>query len=283
MEKYGERIRDDSVWLTATPTQTALVLPFYATEAGHFYAEPEYEVKREFHDSFLILYTLSGCGVVNGGAPVALPRGAAVMIDCRRSHSYASSGGEWEFLWIHVKGSAAETFFSLLYPGGTPFAVTVNSPERMTALSEEIMACIGMGKTESAVRVSADIHGIMDILIGGSLRREGGRGAYVGYVEDAAELIRRRYRERLSIDDILSDVPLSKYYFIRVFSRIMGTTPYDYLMDQRINGAKILLRTTDMPVSDVAGECGFSDTSNFIMQFRKRTGQRPLEYRRYFL
>ena len=82
---------------------------------------------------------------------------------------------------------------------------------------------------------------------------------------------------------MIADIPLSKYHFIRVFKRIMGTTPYNYLTNYRINNAKILLKTTDLSVYEIAERCGFSDTSNFIVQFKKHTGQKPLEYRRYFL
>lgn len=95
-------------------------------------------------------------------------------------------------------------------------------------------------------------------------------------------MIHIRYSEPILIDDMMKDIPLSKYYFIRIFKRIMGVTPYNYLIHYRINISKILLRSTDMSVGEIAEKCGFLDTSNFITQFKKYTGQRPLQYKNYF-
>lgn len=83
--------------------------------------------------------------------------------------------------------------------------------------------------------------------------------------------------------DMIQDIHISKYHFIRIFSRVMGATPYSYLMNYRINMSKKFLHATDMPVSEIAEKCGFLDTSNFITQFKKHTGQRPLQYRKDFV
>lgn len=284
MGKYSERIRDESVWLTATPTPTTLALPFYITEAGHFYAEPDYEVRREQHDSYLFIYTQKGCGTVQSDdSSVELPVGSAVVIDCHENHHYGSRDGAWEFLWMHIKGNAVKTFFDILYPNGI-FAVNISEPEKLSEKTSELMYKICENETFNTIRSSAGLHDLFNTLIDDSLKnvREKSRGRYSEYAERAAELIRRRYSEMITIDDIMADIPMSKHHFIRVFKHIMGTTPYNYLTNHRINSAKIFLRTTDMSVSEIAGKCGFSDTSNFIAQFKKHTGQKPLEYRRYF-
>lgn len=284
MGKYKEKISDKSIWLTSTPTQTTLGLPFYVTEAGHFYAKTDYAVVREHHDSYLFMYTQAGCGEVQcDGTSVRLPAGGAVVIDCRVRHSYISYGGTWEFLWIHMKGSAVRTFFEMLYPNGV-FTVNIVDPAEMTAKITELFNNVGRDDTLNAIRTSSVLHDIFNTLIADSLKneREKGKGRYKEYAEHAVDLIHRQYSGTITIDDLVADIPLSKYHFIRVFKRVMGATPYNYLTNYRINIAKIHLRTTDMSVSEIADVCGFSDTSNFISQFKKHTGQKPLEYRRYF-
>ena len=284
MRKYGEGIADKSVWLTATPPTMALALPFYITEAGHFYAEPDYKVSREQHDSYLFIYTLSGCGTVQSdNAAAVLPIGSAVIIDCHKSHSYASCAKGWEFLWMHIKGSAALDFFDMLYPGGV-FAINISSPAEFTAKTEKLIYKTCENDMLSAVEASSRLHGMFCTLIADSIKteQEKSRGKYTEYVERVIDLIRQKYSQVITIDDIISEIPLSKFHFIRVFKRIMGTTPYNYLTNYRINTAKFFLRTTDMPVSEIADKCGFSDTSNFIVQFKKHTNQSPLRYRKYF-
>ena len=285
MGKYNERISDNSIWLTATPTQAAVTLPFYITEAGHFYAESDYEVHRDAHDSYLLIYTQNGSGTVTSGtASFELPIGCAAVIDCHQSHSYFSNGGEWEFLWTHIKGSSVNTFFDMLYPSGV-FAVNITNPEKLTEIMHELMYKIRENDILNTVNLSAEMHGLFNILIADSLKneQEKSRGRYFEYVEHVIRLIHQNYSQSLTIDDIIDGIPISKYHFIRVFRRIMGITPYNYLTNYRINSAKILLRTTDLSVSEIAEKCGFSDTSNFIVQFKKNSNQKPLQYRKYFV
>lgn len=285
MNKYNEKISADSVWITATPTLTTLTLPFYVTETGHFYAAPDYGVERTAHDSFLFLYTLKGCGSIQSGdAAVRLPVNHAVVIDCHEFHRYRPEEScEWEFIWLHIKGNAVTSFFELLYPNGI-YSVEVHEPESLTAQAGEIIAGTEKNDIVSVTELSSRIHEIFNILIKSSMRNEEerGRGRYYEFVRAAAERIRQQYSRSLTIDDIMENIPMSKYHFIRTFKRIMGTTPYNYLMNYRINNAKILLRTTDMPVADISEGCGFLDTSNFITQFKKHTQQKPLQYRHYF-
>lgn len=284
MGKYSERIADKSVWLTATPPQTTLALPFYITEAGHFYAEPDYKVSREQHDSYLFLYTLSGCGkILSDNAAAMLPVGSAVIIDCHKSHSYASCADGWEFLWIHIKGSSVKVFFDMLYSGEI-FAINISTQRDFAAKTKELISKIGENDILSAALLSSRMHDLFCMLIADSIKteQEKSRGRYSEYVERVIDRIHNDYSRVITIDNIISDIPISKFHFIRVFKRIMGTTPYNYLTNYRINSAKFFLRTTDMPVAEVADKCGFSDTSNFIVQFKKHTGQSPLRYRRYF-
>ncbi|MGN0106599.1 MAG: helix-turn-helix domain-containing protein [Hominilimicola sp.] len=53
-------------------------------------------------------------------------------------------------------------------------------------------------------------------------------------------------------------------------------------MNYRINCSKILLRTENISVGEIAGRTGFADVSNFIIQFKKQTGQKPMDYRKRF-
>lgn len=284
MGKYSEKIADRSLWLTATPPQAALALPFYITEAGHFYVEPDYSVSREYHDSYLFIYTLKGCGTLHSDScTAALPSGSAVIIDCHNSHSYGSSSDGWEFLWIHIKGTSVKAFYDILYPNKV-FAVNISSTEEFTAKSEDLIHKTGETDILNITRLSAGLHNLFCTLIADSIKTEQkkSRGQYAEYVEHAAELIRRNYSQIITIDDIISEIPISKFHFIRTFKRVMGTTPYNYLTNYRINSAKLFLRTTDMSVSEISDKCGFSDTSNFIARFKKHTNQTPLQYRRYF-
>lgn len=96
------------------------------------------------------------------------------------------------------------------------------------------------------------------------------------------KFIESNYSKPITVDDMIKNIHVSKYHFIRRFRRAMGITPYSYLTNYRINMSKMLLRSTDQTVAKIAESCGFPDTSNFIEHFKKHTGEKPLQYRRDF-
>lgn len=284
MKKYEESFSEKSVWITQTPTLATANLPFFVTESGHFYAESDYAVNRDFHDSFLFLYTLNGSGrIKSSDETITLPENSAVLIDCHKFHSYSSVSPMWEFIWLHIKGSGIEAMFNLIYPEQIS-AIDVSNALTPT-VCDELLKKRSQSDLLTSVQASLHLHNILNTLLKCRLSSEQSKinNRYADFVNQATKLIREGYSQPLTIDDILKNIPLSKYHFIRIFKQIMGVTPYHYLTNYRINTAKILLRSEDISISEAAERCGFADTSNFINQFKKHTGQKPLEYKRYFL
>lgn len=72
---------------------------------------------------------------------------------------------------------------------------------------------------------------------------------------------------------------LSPYYFLRLFASETGFTPHQYLINTRINAAKFLLRSPDIPVKDISVRTGFTSESTFCTCFKKNEGMTPGQYR----
>lgn len=105
-------------------------LPFYLLEAGCFLADPNYIIQREYHNSYLLLYTRSGQGTLKTqGVSLSLEPGSCVILDCHKPHEYCCSGDEWEFLWFHFGGSGADTLYPLLYPAQVQQSMVENPLE----------------------------------------------------------------------------------------------------------------------------------------------------------
>ena len=89
MRESAVSIKDNSVWNTSVPSALSEKLPYFVSEAGHFCALPDYSVSRDYHDSFLLLYTVYGVGRVSSeGKDFDLPAGSFTVIDCRTPHAY---------------------------------------------------------------------------------------------------------------------------------------------------------------------------------------------------
>ncbi len=283
MRKYDEKISDNSVWITATPTEIAKTLPFYLTEAGHFTAENDYTVQRETHDSFLMIYTVKGQGFLQTGkTELQLNQNDAVIIDCHSPHKYCSVSDEWEFLWVHFDGVCANTMFNLIYPDNAVCAVHISNSYEFERRIKELIKTANKNNVTGHTDISLRLHSLINTVCSSALERISDLKLSDNDIALALDFIENNYSKQITIDDIIEDIPISKYHFIRLFRRIMGITPYQYLTNYRINMSKTLLHSTNKTVSQIAEKCGFLDTSNFITHFKKHTGQKPLQYRRDF-
>lgn len=67
--------------------------------------------------------------------------------------------------------------------------------------------------------------------------------------------------------------------FRRAFARTFNTTPYQYVLDQRIEKSKKLMSTTTMTMTEISAASGFSSPSHFATTFKQRVGVTPTAYR----
>jgi AraC-like DNA-binding protein len=74
---------------------------------------------------------------------------------------------------------------------------------------------------------------------------------------------------------------LSPFHFLRVFTRVIGATPHQYVMLSRLRRAARALASSQRPVTEIALECGFNDLSNFARAFRRAAGNSPSAFRNF--
>jgi len=72
----------------------------------------------------------------------------------------------------------------------------------------------------------------------------------------------------------------SRTHFLRLFRASTGQTPYQYVLNRRLERAKSLLQKTLMPLVNIAAACGFSSQTHMTDLFRSHIGKTPLHYRR---
>src|SRR5579864_4702131 len=93
------------------------------------------------------------------------------------------------------------------------------------------------------------------------------------------ELVHAKMEDDLSLDDMAQSVGLSTAHFARMFRKSTGETPHQFVLGQRLERAKAMLRAPDARVLDVALACGFKTQQHFAQVFRGVWGVSPTEYR----
>lgn len=94
--------------------------------------------------------------------------------------------------------------------------------------------------------------------------------------------IEAHLQDVIRLDDLANTVSMSRYHFCRLFKQSVGTSPYQYILQQRIAKAKQLLRHQDFSLVDIALASGFANQSHFSRNFRRQVGVTPSAYRRNF-
>ncbi len=97
-------------------------------------------------------------------------------------------------------------------------------------------------------------------------------------LRQAIEYIQEHLGEDLSLSEIANELGMSQYYFCHLFKRSTGISPHQYLIQQRIEQAKHLLKQPERTITSVALECGFANQSHFAKYFRKHTGMNPKKF-----
>lgn len=96
----------------------------------------------------------------------------------------------------------------------------------------------------------------------------------------AIDYIHTNYNTLLSLDELAKVSCMSKYHFLRVFKEVCKTTPYQYIKTVRLDKAGQLLKTTKMPVEQIATVVGYEDISTFSRGFRQQFEYAPTSYRK---
>jgi AraC family transcriptional regulator len=109
-------------------------------------------------------------------------------------------------------------------------------------------------------------------------RLQGGLG--LPKLKRAMEYMTANLAEDIGLEQVAEELGLSASHFAHEFRGATGATPYQYLLQQRLERAKTLLKTTKLPVQNVGALSGFNYPANFVRTFRQRVGQSPEAWRK---
>jgi AraC-like DNA-binding protein len=106
------------------------------------------------------------------------------------------------------------------------------------------------------------------------------RGGPSEFVTAAMEKMRADPGRRTTVEEMAEDAGVGADVFIRAFRRHTGASPYNWLTMLRMEKAAALLESTEIPVDEITGLCGYSDRFHFSRLFKKKTGVTPAAHRR---
>ncbi len=83
----------------------------------------------------------------------------------------------------------------------------------------------------------------------------------------------------LSLAELAEVINISPTYFASAFKQAIDISPHQYVIQQRVERAKLMLKKTDLAIADIALQVGFSSQSHLTQQFKRLTGMTPKQIR----
>lgn len=94
-------------------------------------------------------------------------------------------------------------------------------------------------------------------------------------INNAKEYIDDNFTGEIKIEDAAREACMSNFHFLRLFKKVFDETPYQYITSKRIDKAFGLILRSEMPITEVCFEVGFSSLSSFSWLFKQKYGMSP--------
>jgi AraC family transcriptional regulator len=102
----------------------------------------------------------------------------------------------------------------------------------------------------------------------------------INNIKKVIDYMNENFSSDIAFTDIAGLAKMDRFGFIRSFKAYTGKTPYEYLLDLKIEKAKRMLMTNKFSITEISMICNFSSHSHFTSTFRRKTGVSPSEFRK---
>lgn len=216
----------------------------------------------------------------------AIPALRANVIDLESEPAMWAASGI-DYVHFHVRRSAVDdTASDLGYARLGGFRLTVGEEDLVLAqIARVIVPLLVAPSTPQPLALDS-----LELIVGAhlvqrySVMRRGravdGSGLAAWQRRRATELLREHLDGRVRLADVARACDLSVSHFARSFKASFGVTCHRWLIDRRVERAKELLELPNVPLVDVASQCGFGDQAAFTRTFHRLSGVTPGRWRR---
>lgn len=250
--------------------------PFWITEYGTTYSDPEYQEIRYTSPVSCIEYIVSGSGVIitNDKSYIVNKGDSYLLLEGSDQNYYSDSSDPFTKMWINFKG----------------------------VLSREIINIYGLSdcvlfKNTNTLPYIEKIHNIISSNTDPKLIQEETSAVFLRLIQFMADHRQQLTTKSSSIDIIryyidcnitknikMSDISSICHYtpqhIIKIFKEKYGITPHRYILNSKLKISMPMLRGTNESIEEISNILGFSDPRHFSAQFEKFTGMRPSAYRK---
>ena len=276
----------DSNRIIYTPSRFAVDNLLQLQEVGRLTALSQHSSHRQGLDSYLFFIVENGSGTLTvRGNTYQLAPGACAFVDCHDSYTHATSPDLWTLKWIHFTSPGMPAIYQeYMSNGGSP-VFTPADPNGLIATWQHVYDY-----------ASADDSSTRDLYINQTLWQlltqlmicaRPAQSSDLPHGSAAIQQIKSyldaNFAKKITLDELSQRYFLNKYYITRLFKETYQTSVISYVTALRITAAKRAIRFTDLPLEQIAADCGFESPYYFSKCFKKVEGISPRDYRRHWV
>lgn len=246
-----------------------------------YYFNPE---KGRILNEFQLLYITDGNGVFTFGSndrqTCFITEGKMFFLMPGVWHSYKpieKSG--WNEYWIGFKGDIIDKIVEEGFFLNRPPVFNIGLNERIVDLYHKAIEIANEERAGYQQALSGIVMHILGLMYYRDKTRDFEDENLIQKMNKAKVIMRESIYKSITPEDIAKTLNISYSGFRRAFKEFTGTSPSKYMVELKLNEAKLLLSTTSQSVKEIAYSLNYENPDYFPVFFKKRTGLTPVEYR----
>ncbi|MEX0775980.1 MAG: helix-turn-helix domain-containing protein [Phycisphaeraceae bacterium] len=261
--------------------------------SGHFVDSPSHHTVRDNPLDYLLIWVLGGRGFAAcGGQSVQARPGHLLLFPPGVPQEYGSDQEQpWDIVWVHFAGAAADELVRRLSPAppgesppmthqDPPLALDLGLDANLHERFTELVVAHATRSEQRQLLCNCLLWGLLGLVIHRLEMR--GQVREPDRLPDVQRLqahIHEHLTKRITSEDLAHVAGLSVSQLNRVFQKLFHQSPMQYVTQQRIAKACLLLSETGMPIKAIAGAVGCDDPYYFSRLFHRQMGMPPSAYR----
>ncbi len=215
--------------------------------------------------------------LVEGGEKSFVAKaGDMVLIPSNVTHSARLTDlGFVKKSWIHFTMKQGNQEFFSAYDA--PVKITLPCKSHALKVINYVIKCALLEEPQKTLKTSMGIFELVSLFLEHALPTTVTESK--DPISQAIKYVDYNFVEQFSLEFLSKKFRCSPNHFIKIFKEKTGYTPIKYILMKKIELAKSLLETTDMPINSVMEKVGFYDASYFSKTFKKMVGYSPKGFR----
>ena len=250
-------------------------LLYNVAQSGYVVGGLKHSVSRTGSNSFGLYGVLKGEVVLKiKNKTYKAHAGDTLFFSQEDAHTVVNGGDvPYEAYFLYLYGPEVKGFYDS-FQSKFGYVMTGFIPPSLADAVQQITTMIQSGD-ENKYLISSLLYNLLTELLQKCDVSDGRDG-----ITDAIKYVMEHYKEKITLDTLSSMAFMDKFYFIRQFHSLTGYTPKEYQNELRLNEALSLLKNTDLSVTAIANEVGFSDARGLISLIKSKKGCSPSQLRK---